>query len=389
MLKNLFSLFVVLFFVAPPSYAQFGLEGFSSGRYETKGSGYRPEESKVVTPLQDGETTKTLPRKTPAVGEGRSSSVGRGNPTKVGDKRSVASEPEYKELSKEQAAQYSVENSTGDNSKLTTAPVSPVSGKSASGKEESVTTDARVIPESRSQKKRGHNILNLDIRPGVNIVDSDSNYSYRNYSTQYSSVSVGGEVWFSKHWAVSGSMLTSLDADLQGLSNNEARVPARFEVTEISIKNKRYFGDLNPQELEFSILYSDSSLHISEGNLYRAKLNSKGFGLGVETSLYKNERSQWLIGAKIFPRLSHEESNTGVPIQSGDESKASRMEFSVGTQWDLDYGNSVIFRVNYALEKNLFDGEPAVADPATGLKPQGVGVDQSVLGLSLGYRWGR
>lgn len=222
------------------------------------------------------------------------------------------------------------------------------------------------------------------------INESKSNYSYRDYKTVFSAIFVGGDVWFNKNLAVHGGMLFSLDADLDGNDTNKSKVPAKYEHLDLGLKYRRFFGEgVGSQSLEFSGLYLDHGLNISTGSLLRAQLKSRGLGLGVVTNFVTSEKFSWSLGAKIFPKIVHTESNDGVPIESGSDPESSRLEFNIGTEWALDGGNSLIFRMDYALEKNLFDGQPVSVDPNTGLTPKNVGVENSFLGFSLGYRWGR
>lgn len=346
------------------AHAQFGLEGISSGRYETKGSAYvekdqlvgsSTEESKKKvdgTKVESPLITKNEPNKTKKKSEAGKSSVV-SNTVSLKAQRNVASD---------------------------SSEVNPV--------ELPVPV---VFEESKKvERKNRPKILTLDIRPGVIINDSKSNYSYRDYKTVFSSIFVGGDVWFNKNLAVHGGMLFSLDADLDGNDANKSKVPAKYEHLDLGFKYKRYFGEgVGSQSLEFSGLYLDHGLNISSGSLLRAQLKSRGLGLGVVTNFVTSEKFSWFLGAKIFPKITHTESNDGVPIESGSDPESSRLEFNLGTEWALDGGNSLVFRVDYALEKNLFDGQPLAVDPETGLSPKNVGVENSFLGFSLGYRWGR
>ncbi len=356
-------LFFISFFSSEGAFAQFGLEGISSGRYETKGSVYKIEKDESVGASSSAYKNKVNNTKV-------ETSVGANKGTQFADEKS-----EYRKVSEPKVANRVQRTVASDIIEVKALEAPPMG----------INEDTKKI-----ERKNRTKILSLDIRPSVIINESKSNYSYRDYKTVFSSIFVGGDVWFNRNLAVHGGMMFSLDADLDGNDANKSKVPAKYEHLDLGLKYKRFFGEgVGSQSLEFSGLYLDHGLNISSGSLLRAQLKSRGLGLGVVTNFVTSEKFSWSLGAKIFPKIIHTESNDGVPMESGSDPESSRLEFNVGTEWALDGGNSLVFRLDYALEKNLFDGQPVSLDPNTGLTPKNVGVENSFLGFSLGYRWGR
>nr|BFD61428.1 hypothetical protein BdHM001_01090 [Bdellovibrio sp. HM001] len=377
-----FLIFAALFSLTFESSAQVGLEGFSSGRYEVRKSNKRnpaSETAPVVTD-SDGVAVRTL--------------------------KTSELEAEEKARKEAEARKKAEENQVV----TTTAPA--VSAKPAVEKVVDTEDSSEVQEpgigeqaESLFSNKAGRiyefyreqihpddirkNRLELEVMPVVAYNDSQSNYGFRDYQSFFNALNIRANVWFTPLIGVSGRILFSFAADVDSVTADQSRIPARFEMVDVGVNFRKFFGvSRKANSLEFSVLLSDSKMTVPSDNTSRARLKTQGLGLGLKGRIPTSADYAWTVGGSFFPRLQHSESETGVAIQSGASEESVRIGLDVGGEWKFTRESQMIWNLGASVERNVFDGTAGIPDPSTGLTPNNVSVTNAFYMLSLGYRWG-
>lgn len=386
-----FLIFIALFSLTFESSAQVGLEGFSSGRYEVRKSNKRTpaSESAPVVTDSDGVAVRTL----------KTSEL-------------EAEEKARKEAEAKKAAEkLALEQKKVEEQKANTAPAPAVAAKPAV--EKAVDTDSSEVQEpgiseqaeSLFSNKAGkiyefyreqihpddirNNRLELDVMPVVAYNDSQSNYGFRDYQSFFNALSIRANVWFTPLIGVSGRILFSFAADVDSVTADQSRIPAKYEMVDLGVNFRKFFGvSRKANSLEFSILLSDSKMTVPSDNTSRARLKTQGLGLGLKGRIPTSADYAWTVGGSFFPRLQHSESETGVAIQSGAVEESVRIGLDIGGEWKFTRESQMIWNLGASVERNVFDGAVGIPDPSTGLTPNNVSVTNAFYMLSLGYRWG-
>lgn len=352
------AIFLTFFALAANSFAQVGLEGFSSGRYEVRKVKTVPRKpnsetsveavtttSKAVTPAAEAATTTVAPAPAPTAD---SSPV-------------VSNEPVVEPSITEQAESL------------------------FSSKAEKVYDFYRVQVHPDDVR---NNKVELDVMPVVAYADSQSNYSYRDYQSFFEALKIKANVWFTPLIGVTGQILFSLAADMDSVQGT-SRIPTKYENLDLGINFRRFFGVSRlSNSMEFSLLYSDNKVNVDSDNTSRSRLKTSGFGLGLKARIPTSDSYAWTFGGSLFPRLQHSEQPTGADIRSGNADESIRIGVDLGGEFKFTRENQVIWNMGVSTERNTFDGAASVADPHTGSTPDNVSVTNSLFMFSLGYRWG-
>ncbi|WP_413289586.1 hypothetical protein [Bdellovibrio sp. HCB337] len=233
------------------------------------------------------------------------------------------------------------------------------------------------------------NKVDISFAPGFANNESSSNYSFRDYRSVYTAITMGANVWLTPAIGVGGNFLFSLGADTSGDAVTNTRSPARYEFLDLGLKFRQFFG-FTPlsKSLEFDVLYSDYKMNVNADDLQRAKLKSSGAGLKVILRLPTSKDMAWYLGGSFYPRLQHSESKAGVEVNSGNNTENVRLGVQLGSEIKLSRQSQIFYEGSVMSEKNLFDGTAGVADPATGATPTNVSVTNTMYLFSIGYRWG-
>ncbi|MEN0058586.1 MAG: autotransporter outer membrane beta-barrel domain-containing protein [Bdellovibrio sp.] len=355
-----FLLSSLLFFVNFPAQAQMGLEGVSSGRYEVrKPLSRKPAQAE---PIEDGEEKKTVavtPRAIPSTELPPASS----------EKEVLPSE------------------------KVLTPPTEVQEPTLSEQAESLFSNKAEKIYDFYREQTHPDDVRNnrveLDLMPVIAYVDSQSNYSYRDYHSFFNAIKVRSNIWFTPLIGVSGQMLFSFAADVDSVQADSSRVPAKYENLDLGVNFRKFFGvSRKSSSLEFSVLYSDNKMTTPSDNTSRARLTSHGLGLGLKSRIPISLNYAWMVGGTLFPRLQHSEGETGIDINSGSAEESIRIGVDLGGEWKFTRFSQMTWNLGVSAERNVFDGTAQLTDPDTGHKPSNVSVTNSLYMFSLGYRWG-
>lgn len=363
-------------FVASVSNAQVGLEGISSGRYEVRKAKLRTPASEQPPVVTDSEGIKIRTLK--------------------------ASELVAEEKARKEEEQKKLEVPNVDIGR-TSSPV--VDAKPTEEQKEFQEPTIGEQAESLFSRKTDkiydfyreqineddirHNRAELDILPIVAYNDSQSNYSFRDYQSYFNGLQFKANVWFTPLIGVTGKIMFSLAADVDSMAADKSRIPAKYEMVDLGINFRRFFG-VTPKSnsLEFSLIFSENKMITPSNNVDRVRLKSQGFGVGLKTRMPSSSNYAWVFGGSFFPRLQHTESETGINLESGASGENIRIGLDLGGEWKFTRESQMVWNLGMSAERNIFTGVSNIPDPSTGLTPSNVGVTNSMYIFSLGYRWG-
>lgn len=355
------------------SYAQVGLEGFSSGRYEVRKSTKNP---KLRKPTSEADL--------------------------VTEKEVVVQKSETSTAVAPAATATTTTVTTATAKEVVTiAPVvAPSPAPVVETQEPTISEQAESLFSSKAEKIYDfyrvqvhpddvrNNKVELEITPVLGYTDSQSNYSYRDYQSLFNALKLKTNVWFTPSIGVSGQMMFSLAADMDSVQDS-SRVPTKYEFMDLGLNLRRYFGVSRlSNSMEFSLLYSDNKVNVDAETTSRPRLKTSGVGLGLKARIPVSEVYAWTLGGSFFPRLQHNESQAGADIKSGTSAENIRIGLDVGGELKFSRESQIIWNLGLSTERNTFDGTASLPDPQTGDTPKNVSVTNSLYMFSLGYRWG-
>ncbi|UOF00310.1 hypothetical protein [Bdellovibrio reynosensis] len=370
------------------SFAQTGLEGFSSGRYEIRKSSSKrmPASETALVTDSDGVKVRTLKESELAAEE------------KAHKEAAAAKE----EAAKAAEASKIEKDKTVISQKVEITKVETVVDKSTlEVQEPSIGEQAESLFSNKAEKiydfyrEQVHpddirnNKAELDFAPVLIYNDSQSNYSFRDYNSFFNALKIKAAVWFTPLIGVSGQMLFSMGADVDSMDADKSRVPAKYEFTDLAVNFRRFFGvSRKSNSVEFSVILSENKMTVPSDNTSRARLKTSGVGIGLKTRLPSSANYSWVMGGTFFPRLQHDESETGVAINSGTAEDTIRLGLDFGGEWKFDREGQMTWNLGTTVERNVFADTASLPDPSTGSTPSNVSVTNTLYMFSLGYRWG-
>lgn len=372
--------------------AQSSLEGFATGRYEMRSG------KKARTPASEEVTTTTsvsAPAVAVTVVEKSVEAAPAASPLPVKEPRTKKAA--VVETTAAAPAVIVVEEKTM--SKDAMPAVKPPPSESLA-EEPGISTQAQSLFNDGAQKvyefykEQIHeddirnNRLEIEVAPTAVYNDSSSNYSFREYQSYFNALKVRANVWLTPLIGVSGQVLFSLAADVDSAIDS-SRVGTKYEFMDVGFNFRKFFGmSRKSNSLEFSILYNEHKMTPASDNMSRAKLSSNGFGVGLKARLPTSLTYSWVLGGSFFPRLQHDEGETGISINSGSMEESARIGVDLGGEWKFDRESQMVWNLGISSERNVFDGAATLPDPSTGTTPSNVSVTNSLYMFSLGYRWG-
>ncbi|MBC7370766.1 MAG: hypothetical protein H7326_04325 [Bdellovibrionaceae bacterium] len=233
------------------------------------------------------------------------------------------------------------------------------------------------------------NKVEISFAPGFATTESSSNFSYRNYRSVFSGMNLGANVWLTPAMGLGGNFMFSLGADTSADAVTGTRTPARFEMLDVGLKFRKFFGfSSTSKSLETNLMYTDSQMTVPSDDVNRARLKTSGVGIKMILRVPTSSEFSWMFGGSFYPRLQHSEEKTGVSVNSGSNVENTRIGLQFGSEINLSQQSQIFYELSGSSERNLFEGTAGITDPATGTKPKNVSVTNSLYMFSLGYRWG-
>lgn len=234
------------------------------------------------------------------------------------------------------------------------------------------------------------NQIEIGIVAGAISNTSNSNYSFRNYSTFSPQMGIGGKLWLTPFLGLYGQYTTSLGADISSDAGTGTHVSVQHEITELGFDLRKFYGmSRKANSLHYGLFYSEYKLSVPSDDAHRAHLRSSGLGIRLFARVPVAPTYSWIFGGKLVPRLQHHERATGISLSSGSPGESSRVDLSLGGEFKMSRQSQIIWDLTVSHEKNQFTGEASHVDPETGQRPKGVSVNNTLTIFSLGYRWGQ
>ena len=372
-------LVILLLLLGRFAFAQSSLEGFSSGRYEVHKS---------------TDTLKNLKR-TPAADE-EAATDDQATPA---TKAPVAATPK---VVAPVAVAVPVPVVATSPAPVVPAKVEAVAAEPVQIKEPTIGEQAKELFSGNGPgkvfefyKEQVHpddirnNKLEIEIAPALVYNDSQSTYTYRDYSSFFEAMKVDANVWVTPLIGLGGSMLFSLGADLPGIDSTKPRVTSKYENTDFALNFRNFFGISRlANSLEFSFLYRDQKMTVPSDNVSRARLETQGFGVALKTRMPTSQSYAWVVGGSFFPRAQHKETATGFDMTSGTVDSTSQIGLDLGGEWKFSREGQMTWNMGATIERNMFTDAAHSPDPSTGITPTNVSVTNSLYMFTLGYRWG-
>ncbi|MBO9666584.1 MAG: hypothetical protein J7501_07185 [Bdellovibrio sp.] len=358
-----FTLLLVVLFGSQYSVAQSSLEGFSTGRYEIHKS--TSIKKSVRRPASEEET-----KSDDAVVEAASAPKA---PAAAAPVVAPAVTPVV-EAKKE--------------------PVAPSEEPTLSEQAQSLFSSKteKIYEYYREQvhpEDARNNRLEIEFAPAAIYNDSQSNYSFRDYTSYFNAMKVKANVWFTPLIGVSGKFMFSMGADMDANDANHSRVSSKYEMVDVALNFRKYFGtSRKSNSLEFAILYTEDKMNVPSDTDNRVRIKSSGLGLGLKGRFPTSASYAWVAGGSFFPRLQHHESASNTGVTSGASEENTRMGLEVGGEWVFSRTSQLLWGIEASAERNLFDGPASQPDSSTGTTPSNVSVTNSLYVFTLGYRWG-
>lgn len=235
-----------------------------------------------------------------------------------------------------------------------------------------------------------NNKLELQVSPAFVYNGSQSNYSYRTYSSAFSALELSSNIWMVPSIGLYGRFLFSFGASLKGDRTTDSTVPVKYEDLDLGVRFRRFLGlTRESRSLDFVVLFNDSKLNSNSDQVYRPKLDSSGLGLKLISRVPTSTSFAWVFGGSFFPRLQHREEKTGISISSGSPSESTRLGINIGSELTFSRESQVVYDLSLSSEKNAFDGAASPVDPEKNSTPNNVSVTNTFVMFSFGYRWGR
>lgn len=242
-----------------------------------------------------------------------------------------------------------------------------------------------IAPKEHSRRL---NLMDLSLAPGYLYNNSDSGYSYRNYTYSTPTLSVDANVWLNPGFALRGSYTGTLSGHVSDATNGSKNIPAMQEWMTAGFRIRKFFGrEVSAALLNFGVDYYDFQFRVPSDASLRQKLRSTGVRIAVEAEVPVSTTRAWTIGASLAPKLRHVEMATGIDFQSGGNVDANAVGVSAGGRVQFERNDAIFWKVTHTVEKDLFSGDATKAD-LNGTTPSGVAVTNSFTLFELGYAWG-
>lgn len=233
------------------------------------------------------------------------------------------------------------------------------------------------------------NLLELSVAPGYLYNNSESSYTFRNYTSATPIVLFDVNVWLNPGFGLHGSFNETLGGHVNDSIDGSRTAAATQEWFRVGLHGRKFFSyDSTTAVLNFGLDYLDYQFHVPADAQMHGGLQSSGIEFSVEAEIPASRTRWWTIGTTLSPKLKQSESATSINYQSGGSVDANAVSLSLGGRWQFDRNDALFWKLSHTVEKDLYSGAASLADPRTGVAPTGVAVINSFTIFQVGYTWG-
>jgi len=231
------------------------------------------------------------------------------------------------------------------------------------------------------------NVVEIEIAPSYYYNDSQSTYSFRDYTSHGPGLGLGMNLWFTPFFGVQSRYFASVSGSIRSGGTN--MVPTDINYFEGGIRFRKHFGyTRKAAHLNWGIDYHDETNKISKEATTVVGRKSSGLQVSLEAVIPSTVTYAHTLQLDIRPRMKHSELGSGVDAKSGKKAETNAVGMSLGGEWTLDRRNQIYWKGQYSVERNLFKGSASQADPLNNQTPDGVSITNSLMMFYFGFKWG-
>lgn len=234
-----------------------------------------------------------------------------------------------------------------------------------------------------------HNLVELSFSPAFIYSGSSSNYWFRDYYSSGPGFALGALIWPTEGFGLAMNFQTSFNSTISDSPGSKNKEAAEHQWFSSGLRFRKLFGGTKRKSsVTFGLDYAEYQMHIPPDAIQRIGVKTVGAQLSLEASIPTSATFSWQLGGLILPRSDHQETPTTVNVKSGERNDSATVGVWIGGTHMFDRRNQIFWSFRHSVERNVYEGAATVADPATGLNPEGVSVQQSLSVFQFGYRWG-
>jgi hypothetical protein len=231
------------------------------------------------------------------------------------------------------------------------------------------------------------NVLSISIAPAYFYESSQSEYSFRRYTSNGPAISGTMNLWLTPFFGLQSKYFASVTGAVR--AGPVDVVPMDVLVFDAGLRFRKHFGySRKAAHLSWGLDWHDSSDKIARDSTVNVSRRSSGMNFALEAAVPASNTYAHTFDLGIQPRLHHSEPATGASARSGEKNETNAISLAIGGEWILDRRNQVFWKSQYNIERSLFQGPASATDPHTGGTPTGVSVTNSQLIFYFGFKWG-
>lgn len=234
------------------------------------------------------------------------------------------------------------------------------------------------------------NIIEIRLAPSVIYNDSQSPSYSRSYNGFTPGLYFSNDIWFTMFFGLNTTYRVSLNGSVPNNPQNSSFVNASHEWASVGLRFRRFYGfGKNSPSLEFGVDLREYQYRVPTDDPNRVRLKSTGAFLNVEAKIPSSSRYSSNYSFGLSPWLTHSEANAGTAVLSGSQNTTFVLNAGFGGEYKLERTSRIFWKIDYELQRSLFDGSASGADRITGATLNNVPVNNGFLIFNFGYTWAK
>lgn len=243
--------------------------------------------------------------------------------------------------------------------------------------------------ESLHPEDRRQNIIELQFAPALMYLDSTSKYSYRNFSSSGSGMSIGAQIWTSPFFAITSSYFITLASDIKADPAGDRRLQVDHRLFDVGFKFRKFYNLSRKSPVtSVSVKYDEYQMILPKKETGRTRLRTTGVALGLDAKIPSSVTHAWTFGTEVVVRPKVTEEKTDLDLSSGKNPTSQTYKFFVGSEYSFSRNQSLFLKLSHRYDKSVYEDAANKPDPLTGVAPTGVSVNQGITMFELGFTWG-